>query len=94
MTNRRAHGTGRIYHRGDVWWIRFCIDGEGHDESSESTRQSEAVKLLNRRPGKIQTGRYQGPVARSPHLLRSRDHGEGPHLRRKTHDILSLLRGP
>lgn len=60
---RRARGTGRIHQRYNVWWIRFSVDGKRHDESSHSTKRSDAVKLLNKRLGEIQAGRYQGPAA-------------------------------
>ena len=60
---RRLRGTGRIYQRGNVWWIRFSVDGNRRDESSESTKQADAVKLLNKRLGEVAAGRYRGPTA-------------------------------
>jgi integrase len=63
VTDRRARGTGRLFKRGNIWWIRFSVDGKRHDESSNSTKRSDAVKLLNKRLGEVQTGRYQGPSA-------------------------------
>ena len=58
----RAYGTGSLRKRGHVWWIRYSVDGAQRDESSGSTKRSEAVRLLNKRLGQIATGRHIGTV--------------------------------
>ncbi len=51
-------GQGGVYRRGDVWWIRYSHRGQKHRESSESTRRSDAVSLLQKRLGEIHGGRF------------------------------------
>ena len=58
---KRVRGTGRLYQRGGTWWVQFRHMGRLYRESSGSSRQSKAVKLLNRRLGEIGQGRLVGP---------------------------------
>lgn len=44
-----SDGTGRIYQRGNTWWIDYSFRGERHRESSESTKKKDARKLLQKR---------------------------------------------
>lgn len=53
-------GTGRVYQRGNVWWIQFGFRGETHRESSGSTRKADAVKLLRKRMAEMSTGKLIG----------------------------------
>ncbi len=55
-------GTGRVYQRGNVWWIQYGFRGDDIRESSGSPRISEARKLLKRRIGEIGRGRLIGPA--------------------------------
>jgi integrase len=54
---RGTRGMGRIYQRGDVWWIQYSHNGEKHRESSESTKRPVAVALLKRRQEEAGKGR-------------------------------------
>jgi integrase len=54
-------GTGRIYQRGETWWIDYSFRGKRHRESSESTKRADAVKLLRKRLGEMGTGKLIGP---------------------------------
>lgn len=56
-------GTGSIYQRGNIWWIKYYRNGKPYRESSESERESDARKLLRRRQGEISLGRFIGPDA-------------------------------
>ena len=58
-------GGGSIYPRGvrPIWWIKYYHEGECYRESSRSTKESEARKLLKRRLGEISTARFIGPAA-------------------------------
>lgn len=58
---KRPEGTGHIYQRGRVWWIKFHHQGRAMFESSESTVKAAAERLLARRLGEIATGKYAGP---------------------------------
>lgn len=44
-----SDGTGRIWKRGNVWWIDYGFRGDRHRESSGSTRKKDAVALLRQR---------------------------------------------
>jgi integrase len=57
MQNKRARGEGRIFLRGNVAWIQY-YDGRGQQvrESSHSTDEKKAAKLLRRRLGEVGAG--------------------------------------
>jgi integrase len=57
----KARGLGRIYQRGETWWIQFRHRGKLYRESSESKVRSKAVKLLQRRHSEMGQGRLAGP---------------------------------
>ena len=61
--SRRAHGLGHVYKRGNVWWIQYRHRGKRYRESSDSTRKTDATKLLRRRLEEIGRGRLIGPDA-------------------------------
>jgi integrase len=50
---------GCVYLRGRIWWLRYA----GHRESSHSTREIDAKRLLKRRLAEIAGGRFIGPAA-------------------------------
>ncbi|HWO43341.1 MAG TPA: hypothetical protein VNO43_16210 [Candidatus Eisenbacteria bacterium] len=50
---RRIRGTGRIFTRGSVFWISYYFRGHEYRESSHSTNENDAVKLLRKRLGEI-----------------------------------------
>ena len=44
------------YKKAAVFWIQYCRQGKVIRESSESTKESDARKLLKRRHGEIEAG--------------------------------------
>lgn len=54
-------GTGRVFQRGKVWWIQYGYRGEDLRESSKSTNQADAKRLLKKRLGEMGRGRLVGP---------------------------------
>jgi integrase len=48
---------GRIYQRGNMWWIQYYGQGQLFRESSRSTLKSAATSLLKLREGEIGQGR-------------------------------------
>jgi integrase len=61
--SRQMLGTGGIYKRGSTFWIHYSHRGELFRESSNSTEEKDAVRLLKRRLGEASRGRIVGPVA-------------------------------
>lgn len=61
MKTRR--GTGSIFKRGGVYWIKYYRNGTPYRESSKSSKEGDARKLLKRRLGEISLGRFVGPQA-------------------------------
>ncbi len=57
----RAHGLGRVYKRGNIWWVQYNYRGTTHRESSHSRNRNDAVKLLRRRHSEMGRGRLVGP---------------------------------
>lgn len=53
--------TGRIFKRGDVWWIDYSHRGKRYRESSESTKQNDARTLLKKRMAEMGQGKVIGP---------------------------------
>lgn len=53
---RGQRGQGHIYRRGRVWWIRYSVRGKRYDESSGSTRKTDAQELMRLRIGKVAWG--------------------------------------
>lgn len=54
-----SDGTGRIYKRGNTWWIDYSFRGERHRESSGSTKKKDARALLQQRMREMGQG---GPM--------------------------------
>jgi integrase len=46
------YGSGSLYLRGDVWWIRVSVGNKQHRESSKSTKKADAIKLRDKLLGK------------------------------------------
>jgi hypothetical protein len=63
MKARRKSGEGCVFLRGNIWWIKYRVNGKPKYESSESEKESDARKLLKRRLGEIVLGRFIGPDA-------------------------------
>lgn len=58
---KRTRGLGGTYQRGGIWWIQFYVRGRRYRESTESTKETDATKLLKHRIGEAQQpGRPMG----------------------------------
>lgn len=55
-------GNGRVFQRGQIWWIAYYHEGQEYRESSRSQERKEAVRLLHQRLGEVATGRLIAPV--------------------------------
>lgn len=53
-------GTGRLYKRGNTWWIDYGYRGDRHRESSGSHRKSDAQTLLRKRMAEMGRGKFVG----------------------------------
>jgi integrase len=51
---------GRIYKRGNVWWIKYYRTGKPYYESSRSYKEADAKRLLKKREGEISEGKLPG----------------------------------
>ena len=57
-------GDGRVFQRGQIWWVAYYHDGREHRESSKSRERKDAVRLLRTRIGEIAAGTAQhAPVS-------------------------------
>lgn len=48
---------GTIYRRGDIWWVKYYIDGRPIRESTGTTKETEARRFLKQREGAAAEGR-------------------------------------
>jgi len=55
---------GSIYRRGNVYWIKYFVDGKPFYESSKSDRKGDAERLLEQRRVEIATGIHLDTEAR------------------------------
>ncbi len=51
---------GNIYKRGNVFWLKYYRAGKPYFESSKSTKESDAKRLLKLREGQISENRFPG----------------------------------
>lgn len=54
-------GMGRIFNRGEVFWIAYSHRGREYRESARSAREADARRLLKKRLGEIGRGKLVGP---------------------------------
>jgi hypothetical protein len=54
-------GMGRVFRRGDIYWIAYSHRGKEYRESSRSTRESDAKRFLQRRLGELGQGTFTAP---------------------------------
>jgi integrase len=54
-------GMGCVYKRGNLYWIKYSVNGRLHLESSRSSKEADAKRLLKRRLGESAEGRFTGP---------------------------------
>jgi integrase len=59
-SKRSRSGTGTIYQRGDIWWVKIHIDGRPVYESSKSTKYDDAKRLLAKLQGRKARGEITG----------------------------------
>ncbi len=57
------HGKGMIYRRGQVWWLKYYDNGRPRYETSRSTRETDAKRLLSLRLGQVEQGNCPAPEA-------------------------------
>jgi hypothetical protein len=55
-------GIGRVFRRGNIYWIEYWHRGKQYRESSKSTKESEARKLLKQRLGEMGLRNLLGPI--------------------------------
>jgi len=60
---RLRRGTGSIFRRGAIYWIKYYRNGQPYRETSASDKEADARKLLKQRIGEIAVGRFIGPEA-------------------------------
>ena len=48
---KAKYGEGRIFRRGQIWWIAYCRSGKEYRESSRSTDEQLAREQLRARLG-------------------------------------------
>ena len=51
---------GMIYKRGRVYWIKYYRNGKPYRESTTSTKEADAKRLLKKREGEISQGKLPG----------------------------------
>jgi len=54
-------GSGSVFQRGAVWWVKYYRNGKAYRESSGSDKENDARKLLRKRQGEIALDRFIGP---------------------------------
>jgi len=55
---KRPRGTGSIFLRGNLLWIRYYRNGRGFSESTHSDSMTKARAMLKRRQSEIETGTF------------------------------------
>jgi integrase len=53
-------GSGSIYRRGNVWWVKVYIGGQPHRESSKSEKYDDAKRLRDKLLGQKYRGELSG----------------------------------
>jgi integrase len=53
-------GSGSIYQRGAVWWVKIYVDGKPHRESSKSEKYEDAKRLRDKLLGQKHRGEISG----------------------------------
>src|SRR3989338_4144356 len=61
MSDQNRYGMGRIYQRGQIWWVQYSFRGTQVRESSHSENEQDAKRLLKKRLGEMGRGRLAGP---------------------------------
>src|SRR5947209_16290473 len=53
-------GSGSIYQRGNVWWVKVYVDGKPQRESSGSEKYEDAKRLRDKLLGQKHRGEIHG----------------------------------
>jgi integrase len=61
-----SRGQGRVYQRGEVWWLDYSLGGQRHREPTDAISKREAHDVLRERIGNRKSGRL---VGRPEHVL-------------------------
>jgi integrase len=61
IETKALRGMGRVFERGKTWWIAYYHNGREVRESSKSTHERAAAKLLKQRLGEMSSRRFVGP---------------------------------
>lgn len=59
----RLRGTGCVYLRGKIYWVKYHRNGKAFAESAKTTDHEKAEKFLQRRLAQVITGTFIGPRA-------------------------------
>jgi len=51
---------GSIYKRGNTYWLKYYRNGKPYYESTKSSKETDAKRLLKRREGEISEGKLPG----------------------------------
>ena len=51
---------GMTYERGNIWWIKYYRNGKPYRESTRSSQEADAKRLLKKREGEISEGKLPG----------------------------------
>ena len=54
---------GNLYRRGSIWWIKYYRNGKPYRESSKSSKEMDAKRLLKLREGQVSEGKFPGLTA-------------------------------
>jgi integrase len=54
---------GSVYQRGNIWWIKYYRNGKSYRESTKSTKETDAKRLLRLREGQVTEGKFPGLTA-------------------------------
>src|ERR1017187_7260430 len=60
---RKTDGSGTLYLRGDIWWVKIRVDGRPVYESSKSPKKSDAIKLRDKLLARKARGELSGGSA-------------------------------
>ncbi len=57
---KEAKTIGSIYKRGSIYWIKYYRTGKPYRESTQTTKENTAKRLLKLREGQVVEGRFPG----------------------------------
>src|SRR5262245_6339411 len=85
---RARRGTGHVFLRGSIWWLKYYVNGKPQAESSGSQKVSVAQDLLTERLGQIQ--RKEPVLPRRSHKVMFPEAAEDLRVFYKTHGTRKL----